>query len=125
MAAVAPVAPLGGQHPAMPLPQPQYTVANAIYDCGVTDGALFMMFTKAERIATELFDDDFASCLDKTPNDPDDDLKSYSSLTAANDQLRLAPGPKRNIKSFIQWARDQYCLGNDPTLVRFPVAKRI
>jgi hypothetical protein len=49
----------------MALP-PQYTVYNAIMLCGVIDPTYFNGTTKAERIATEIFDDDFQSCMDKT-----------------------------------------------------------
>ena len=45
---------------------PPFTIANAIFDCGVTDGALFNSNTKADRISDELFDDDFLSCMENT-----------------------------------------------------------
>ena len=52
-----------------------FTVIDAINQIGITDGTLFNGATKAQRIATELFDDDFTSCLDKTFNEIDEDLK--------------------------------------------------
>ena len=101
---------------------PPFTLANAIFGCGITDAALFDGDTKASRIATEIFDYDFTSCMDKTYVELDDDLKSYSTLTSADGQIRLTPGHKKSIKAFIQWTRDHILLGIDPITVRFPVA---
>ena len=46
----------------------------------------------ASRTATELFDGDFTSCMDKTYVELDDDLKSYSTLTAVHFHTRLTTG---------------------------------
>ena len=108
-------------HPAAPGPNPPFTVANNIFICGVDSPMLFNTSTQAQRIAEELFDDDFSSCMDKTSTELDEELKSYSSLTVTNGQIRLAPGVKRNIRAFIQWVRDKYRLGEDPTQVTFDV----
>ena len=94
-----------------------------IFTCGVTDPALFNGNTQAQRIAGELFDDDFEACIDKTMSEIDEDMKSYSSLTMANGQIRLSPGQKKNIKAFVQWAKDKYRIGEDPTRTLFPVAE--
>ena len=91
---------------AAPGANPPFTVANAMFNCGITDAVLFDGDTKASRIATELFDDNFTLCMDKTYVKLDDDLKSYSTLTAAHGQISLTPGHKKNIKAFIQWTRD-------------------
>ena len=63
--------------------------------------------------------------MDKTYVEIDDDLKSYSTLTAAHGQIRRTSGHKKNIKAFIQWTRDQIRLGIDPITVRFPVANAL
>ena len=60
--------------------------------------------------------------MDKTYIKLDDELKSYSTLTATHGHIRLTPGHKKNIKAFIQWTRDHIRLGIDPITVRFPVA---
>ena len=39
-----------------------------------------------------------------------------------NGQIRLKPGHKKNVKSFIQWKRYQYRLVLDPALTLFTVA---
>jgi hypothetical protein len=50
------------------------------------------------------------------------EFKTHSDLTANQGQIRLLPGTKRNIKAFIQWARDERCLGRDPSTQAFPIA---
>ena len=42
------------------------TVLDAIVACGVEHDALFMDETQAQRIANDIFDDRFDSCLDIT-----------------------------------------------------------
>ena len=79
-----------------------FTVIDAINQIGITDRTLFNGATKAQRIATELFDDDFTSCLDKTFSEIDEDLKSWSALTVNNGQIRLTPMQKKNLKAFRQ-----------------------
>ena len=93
-----------------------------MFNCSITDDVLFDGNTKTSKIANELFDEDFMSCMDKTYAELDDDLKSYSTLTVAHGQIRITPGHKKKIKAFIQWTRDQIRLGIDPITVRFPVA---
>ena len=70
---------------AAPGANPPFTLAIAMFNCSITDPVLFHADTKASRIATEIFDDNFTSCMDKTYVKLDYDLKSYSTLTAAHD----------------------------------------
>ena len=51
---------------AAPGANPTFTLANAMFDWGTMDSALFYGNTKASRIVTELFDDDYTTCMDKT-----------------------------------------------------------
>jgi len=97
-----------------------FTVRQALTSCGVDDVDLFERQTKAERLASELFDDQFASCMDKTFEELDEDLKVYSSLTVNQGQIRLTPGVKKNIKAFIQWCRDMIRTNRDPSSEAFP-----
>jgi hypothetical protein len=99
-----------------------FTVYDAMVACGVNDAALFDGDTPAERIAADLFGDDFATCMDKGFLEIDYEFKTHSDLTANQGQIRLLPGTKRNIKAFIQWARDERRLGRDPSTRAFPVA---
>ena len=107
---------------AAPGTTPPFKLANAIFDCGIMDDVLFDGDTKEIGIATELFDDEFTSCMDKTYVKMDDGLKSYFTLTSEHGQIRLKPGHKNNTKAFIQWTRDPIRLGIDHITVRFTVA---
>ena len=94
--------PLPAQHPARPGENTPFMVANAIFICGIYIPTLFKGNSQAKRIAGKLFHYDFVSCMDKTVKESYDDLNSYSTLTAANGQIRLNPGQKKDVKTFIQ-----------------------
>ena len=98
------------------------TVLDAMILCGIDNHVQFNGHTAAQRIAADVFDDDFMSCIDKDISDLEDDLKSYSSLTIAQGQIRLTPGTKRNLRAFIQWSKDQIRTGENPAGMGFPVA---
>lgn len=103
---------------------PVQTMEQALIACGVPDdGILFNGSTKAERIANDIFDDDFNSCLDVSFDDFDSECKTYSGLTINQGQIRLTPGTKRNIKALIQWSRDKIIIGVDPSSMLFPVVQ--
>ena len=98
------------------------TVRDAIALCGVNNVAQWHGRTQAQRIAADLFNDNFETARDMRYDDVLDDFKSYSSLTVANGQIRLTPGAKRNIRAFIQWCKHMYRLGGNPNTIPFPVA---
>ena len=77
------------------------TVRMAIALCGINDINLFHGSTQAQRIARDVFSDDFLMCMDKTPKDIQDDLKYYTSLTVAQGQTRFTPRQKTNIRAFV------------------------
>jgi hypothetical protein len=99
------------------------TVHDAMIACGVNDANVYDGMTPAERLAFDVFIDEFETCMDKTFDELDSDFKSYSELTVAQGQIRLLPGTKRNVKAFIQWVRDERRLGRDPSNTPFPVAQ--
>ena len=98
------------------------TVLDAIVACGVNNAIMFNGDTAAQRIADEIFDNDFFSCIDKDIDEVEEDFKTYSSLTVNQGQIRLHPGTKRQIKAFVQWVKDQVRTGLDPSLTVFPIA---
>ena len=98
-----------------------YTVLDAMILCGIDNNTLFNGNTQATRITTEVFSDDFYTCMDKSFTDIDEDFKSYGALTAVQGQIRVNPGIKRNVKAFIQWTRDQICTSEDPSAIPFPI----
>lgn len=59
------------------------TVVDAMVMCGVEHDALFMDETQAQRLANDIFDDRFDSCLDINFKELDDHFKTYSDLTVA------------------------------------------
>ena len=108
-------------HPSRQGVNPHLTVSKEIFYCGVTDGALFDGDTKAESMATELFYDELSSCMYKTYEEFDEDLKSYSNLTIVNGKISIGPGQNKNIKASIQCTRNNIRLVLDPDLTRLPV----
>ena len=98
-----------------------HTVLDALIACGVDNVGLFMDETPAQRIADDIFDNLFTTCMDMTFKELDDFFKTYSDLTIAQGQIRLRPGTRKNIKAFVQWTRDELRLGREPNLSPFPV----
>ena len=99
-----------------------HSVREALALCGINDVTLLGGQTQAQRIAAEVFGDDFNACKDKEQDELKEDLKSYGQLTVAQGRIRLNPGVKRNVQAFMHWCRDQSRRGIDPTTVVFPVA---
>ena len=97
------------------------TIIDAMIACGVDNAVLFMEETQAQRLAEDIFDNLFTSCMDITFKELDDHFKTYSDLTMAQGQIRLRPGTRKNIKAFVQWTRDELRLGRDPSATPFPV----
>ena len=79
------------------------TVFDAMVACGVDNAIRFNGATAAMRIAEEVFDNDFMSCIDKDISEIEEDFKTYAGLTVNQGQIRLHPGTKRQIKAFMQW----------------------
>ena len=98
------------------------TLEEVMIACGVPDdNFIFNGHTKPERIALELFNDDFRTCMDLTHKNIDEECKTLSALTVNQGQIRLTPATKRNLKAFIQWTRDIIIMGGDPATTIFPV----
>ncbi|KAI2505808.1 hypothetical protein MHU86_8670 [Fragilaria crotonensis] len=100
-----------------------FTVVDALIACGVNNNVLFMEQTQAQRIASDIFDNTFTSCMDVTFRELDEHFKTYFDLTAAQGQIRLNPGIRKNIKALVQWVRDEIRLGRDPTDTAFPIER--
>ncbi|KAI2507357.1 hypothetical protein MHU86_7077 [Fragilaria crotonensis] len=102
-----------------------FTVVDAMVTCGVDHDGLFMDETQAQRLASDIFGDQFTSCLDITFKELDEHFKTYSDLTVAQGQIRIRPGIRKNIKAFVQWTRDELRLGRDPTGSPFPIIELV
>jgi hypothetical protein len=102
-------------------------VTRSLMDCGVEDnsgGVAWNDETASQRIASDVFNDSFNTCIDITFSELDDHWKTYSSLTAADGRIRLKPATKVNIRALVQWARHKIRMNKDPTTEMFPVASR-
>lgn len=102
---------------------PTFTVRNAMILCGVPDVIFWNGMTQAERIASELFDDDFQICMDIKLEDVRSGLKTLAELRVAEGRCSVLPGARRKINAFIQWTRDQIRNGRNPSNFPFPVAE--
>jgi hypothetical protein len=99
---------------------PPSTVERAMSDCGVNNINLYEGNTQAQCMATDIFSDDFNTCIDKTNEELDEDFKDYSSLTIANGQIKLSPATKKNIRAFLQWTKHKLRINENPALELFP-----
>ena len=112
---------------ALPPPALPNTVERALITCGVNvdNGVMWNGSTTAQRIAEEVFSDDFASFMDISFSELDDYWRTYSQLTVANGQIRLRPATKSNIKALIQWGRDCMRLSIDTSTNLFPIGDKV
>ena len=62
---------------------PVFTFHNAMVTSGILETDVFNGQSSAVRLAEDIFDNDFLSCMDKAQGDVEADFKSYSSLTQA------------------------------------------
>jgi hypothetical protein len=97
------------------------TVVDAMVACGVDHDVLFMDEAQAQRLASDIFGDQFSSCLDITFKELDEHFKTYSDLTIARGQIGIRPRTRKSSKAFVQWSRDELCLGRDPSMTPFPI----
>ena len=100
----------------------QFTVLDAMVICEIDNNAQYNGNTQAERIASDVFDDDFQTCIDKTGTELDSDFKDYSVLTANQGQIRLRPSQKKNVKAFLHWVKHKYRINEDPSNEEFNIA---
>ena len=105
------------------LPPPPNFVLVAVRACGVPDMPLFDGQGPAERITSEVFEDDFETCKTITKEDLYDNFKSYTNLTVANGRIVLNPLTKKRLHAMIEWAISLYRVGQDPYAQPFPVAQ--
>ena len=100
-------------------PQPPFTVYDAMVKCGVDTTLIFNGNNKAQRIATDLFDDDFHTCIDKTIEELNSDLKDYSQLTVNQGQINLSPATKKNVRAFLHWVKHKFRINEEPSMEEF------
>ena len=72
---------------------------NVLFDM---NNVLFDGVNGADRICTEVFNDNFNVCIDITFREFEDNWKTFSALTILEGQIRLRPRTKGNIRAFVQ-----------------------
>ena len=80
-----------------PLPA-GFTVHQAMIVAGVNDTELSNGQSSAARLAEDIFDNAFSTCMDKTHTDVEVDFKSFSGLTLLQGQIRILPRVKNASK---------------------------
>ena len=91
-----------------------FSIEDALILCGVsqTPGVVAVdRKSDAERMANEIFSNQFESCKDMSCKDITDDLKTYSTLTVNEGRIRLTIRKKKNIRALLQWVKDEFCYG--------------
>ena len=91
-----------------------HTVTKAMEQCGLDNVTQFQNRTNTQRIAEDLFGDDFYMCLDKTTDELDNDIKSFTTLRQDQGQIRIGLGEKMKSEAFMQWVRNKVCCGEAP-----------
>lgn len=107
--------------PLPPLPQ-QFTVEDALVVCGVSvraGAAAVGRRSDASRLSEEMFDDSFESFMDMEYKNMIDDFKTMSNLAQNEGRIRLTVMMKRNIRGLLQWVKDEYRHGRDPSITEF------
>ena len=100
-----------------------FNLRGAMIACGVNNASVFLGNTPALRLATDIFGNDFTTCMYKKFAELDINFKTYYDMTQAQGKICLLTGIKRNIKLIIQWVRDDQCLGRNPEMMAFPVVR--
>ena len=98
------------------------TVVDAMVACGLDHDVLFMGETQAQRLASDIFGNQFSACLDVTFKELDEHFKTYGDMTVAQGRIQVRVGVRKHIKAFVQWTRDELRLGRNPALTPFPLA---
>ena len=82
-----------------------YTIEDALILCGVnedTNNVVANDQTAAQRIAKEVFNDNFTTLMDVTVIEMENAWKTYATLTINEGRIRLRPRTKANIKALLQ-----------------------
>ena len=97
------------------------TVHRGVALCGINDVNLFQGQTPAQHIVTEMFADQFETMIDITETNVTTNLTLFSQTPAGGGRIRLSPGDKQALFSFIGWTCHMIRLGIDPSTIPFPI----
>jgi hypothetical protein len=87
--------------------------------CGLDHDAVLQEETQAQRLASDIFGNQFSACLDVTFKELDEHFKTYGDLTAAQGRIQVRVGVRKNIKAFVQWTHNELRLGRNPAMTPF------
>ena len=105
---------------------PRFTVANALIASGISneDGVTGVgSRSNVDRISDDVFGGRFSTARDLSYKDLEADFKTYADLTVAEGRIRLTVRQKKNLRAFLQWTKDEYRYGRDPSLTAFPIVQ--
>ena len=74
---------------------------------------------KHRSVATDLFQDDFETCIDFNDGALYNYFKATASLAAAHGQIKLQIQHRNNIRAFVQWTKEAIRTGQDPAMQEF------
>ena len=80
------------------------TITDALITCGVisdTTGLIVNGNNEAEMIASDVFNENFNTCVDIKFSQLEDNWKTYSRLIVAEGRIRLIPRTKVNSRAFV------------------------
>ena len=103
------------------------TVTSAPTLCGAlsdTDDIIFDGSNTFERIANDVLNDNFNTCIDLKVSDFDKHWNTYVSLTVSEGRIRLRQRNKVNIRDFVHWVRDRIRMSEYPVEKPFPTRDR-
>ena len=102
-----------------------FTIESSLILCGVSQRpglSAVGLRSDANRMAEEIFHNQFESCKDMSYKDITDDFETYAALSEKNGKIKLPVGTKKKIRAFLQWVKDEYHYGRNPEETAFPVA---
>ena len=105
--------------PHIPNPPPAPSVRSTLVLCGVPDVGLFDGKTPTQRMASDIFFDNFLAVIDTTRDHITDALKTYAALTVTNGRIILQPGVNARIIAIIQWVHDEVNMSRYPIYTPF------
>ena len=112
---------MAAEAPLPPVPR-LFTVEDALIVCGISDAAGVVAVGRrsdANRLSEEMFGDSFGSFMDMEYKNMIEDFKTMSNLTQNEGRIRLTVAMKRNVRGLLQWVKDEYRHGRDPSIIQF------
>jgi hypothetical protein len=98
---------------------PLQLVLDAMITCGFNHVNVRNGLTDAQRVATDLFADDFATAVYMEETDITSEVKRCAALAVAQGRILWTAPNKIKVKCFVFWVQDLYRKGLDPRMYAF------